>query len=155
MVLRHGRKTRRCPYTLSCPMTIPENDNPLLEQALQFMDAAVPGIFADPRQAWQAHVQSLRRVVMGRSSILTVDHLRTIQSLSGSFESCSAKNMVEIRRTLAESDIQLEAVPEAFARVNVEFLTSMGIDCRLIELGHEEMRIRLRILDDLPAPDET
>ena len=63
--------------------------------------------------------------------------------------------MVEIRRTLAESDIQLEAVPEAFARVNVEFLTSMGIDCRLIELGHEEMRIRLRILDDLPAPDET
>jgi hypothetical protein len=127
--------------------------NPILETALALIEAAVPGAFDDPVEAWRAYVPSLRYVVIDRAAHLSVTQLKAIQDFSSSFSESTARNLLEIRKELAEREIRLEPVPESFAVANVEVLIAQSVQAHMEPLSEEEKRERLNILDELPPPD--
>jgi hypothetical protein len=130
-----------------------EPNNPILAAALGLMEAAIPGMFENPEDAWRAYVPSMRYVVIERTEAMSVEQLKFMQSFSGSFVGCEAKNLLEIRRAIGADHIRLEPIGEAWASANLEALVDAGIRAHLEPLSDEEQRERLKILDDLPPPD--
>lgn len=110
-------------------------------------------MFDAPEDAWRAYVPSMRYVVIERADGLTIDQLKTVQSFSNCFHSCTARNLLEVRRALAQDSIRLEPIGESFAAANLETLVDAGIRAHLEPLSQEEQREHLKILEDLPPPD--
>lgn len=125
-----------------------ESDNPILNTALAMMDAAVPGMFGDnPEQAWRDFVPRLRYVVIARTEKPTVDQLKAVMCFSSSFYKFPGRNLIEIRKALAEGEIRLEPILDEHAARNQKLLASAGLHVTLAPLTDAEQAERLAILN--------
>lgn len=127
-----------------------DKNNPILDSALHLMNAAVPGMFEDPVNAWRDLVSQLRYVVIAKTDSPTIEQLKALQSHSSSFTVIQASNLVEIRKAIMENEIRLEPVTNQVAELVCDLLSGTGLVVNLVPLSEEEQSAQLAILDTLP-----
>jgi len=118
-----------------------DDNNQILDTALNFIEATVPGSLSDPAKAYKEIVETMGWVIIKKKDKISIEQLKKLQSLDA-FE---GKNLLQIKKLIESESIKIGPESKHIAtELTMPTLKLIGIETEFIPLTEEEKKAKLK-----------